>query len=82
MKDRLKQFAGAMERWEAMKATGLANDPVAFDEWAWSCSPLANGRHAARFQARLDNKLTARWVGQHIASDAQPSMPTVEQVKN
>jgi len=59
----LRQFDRQMRSWELLNAAGKQRDPVFLVEWLWGNSPLDDGKHAARFQEKLENKLAPLVLG-------------------
>src|ERR1051326_6745317 len=49
-----------------MDAAGASGDKVCEDLWQWACSPLANGRHAEKFEQRLVNLLGPRLLAKQL----------------
>jgi hypothetical protein len=60
------QFERVMGLRKMMGETGAAGDLLAEFQWEWSLSPLANGRHAEKFQQRLENHLGPRLLAKQF----------------
>jgi len=75
---RFHQFGKQVTNWELMKAAGKQGDPRAFVEWMWGNSPLGNGKHAARFQEKLENNLVPYAIAQEILGGPPVDLPAVD----
>jgi len=74
---RISQIANALELREKMKTAGVADNPYYNDLWEWGLSPLGNGKHGARFQARLDDALTLHIFSEQLKAGGRPVIPSV-----
>ena len=74
---RLNQFMWQWVNLERMKAMGILSSPRLLSDWMWGNSPLDDGKHAARFQDKLDNKLVLLELAQEICGGPPVHIPIV-----